>query len=285
MRIPSKIMNDLDDRTKNALSELGQDLKLAATFSKEEFLKNHRDINKRMSGILNAIYAEHGYATFMKVCNQLKTVGVDEGDDFAVSDYSKARGELAEVVCEYTIKEFVAQHGIKNWSTYRGLILNDPTRPNSNFSTEMDVVLLTPVVVCVIECKSYFGDKTLVDKCSIKTKSRVKDVYSQNVMHTEVFLKNFKNSLRVSTGCVKSVLFSFAHGKLTDNRTLNDRGIMPCITEENLVNFLMSVKAVSREPAWDYTRLVSDVYKASENPVVSIEEHIEYVNSLRAGNV
>ena len=76
---------------------------------------------------------------------------------------SDLHGEICETVLEISIMEYMKLYPekCKDWFYEKGLILKEVNNPDSEFLTELDLVLFTPTQICIFECKSYNSDKTL----------------------------------------------------------------------------------------------------------------------------
>ena len=64
-------------------------------------------------------------------------------------------GEVCETVLEIGILEFMKRYpkACKEWVLKKGLIVKDIDDPNNGFLTEIDLVLATPQMIYLFECK------------------------------------------------------------------------------------------------------------------------------------
>ena len=139
------------------------------------------------------------------------------------------RGEICEVILSLVLYEYIIKHNLlkKGWFYKKGLILNDRNNPTSSYLTEIDLVLFTPRMIYVFECKSYKGKKVLKDKGSLYTidknnKEKFKlDVYEQNRKHSLALLKYilpYYTNTGNKQGLIKMVMFNFSKGYFKDLR-------------------------------------------------------------------
>lgn len=234
------------------------------------------DLKDKTRKILWDIYRAEGYRSFMGIVHHMQSM---KGKKYA--DLIQVKGEIAEVVLEILIHQFIKEKGISDWYVYKGLILGD--KSCSVFSTEIDVILATPKVVTIIEVKSYNGNKIITGNCLLTAKFfnhlNQKDVYSQNRLHIEAFWKQFGIAAKSDKGIIKSVLFSYSSGSLSDQRTKENREIMPVYTENDFGGFLNAVYLLKRRPIWDVGKL-DHLIRRAQKTSISYSDHIKYVNSL-----
>lgn len=268
MILPDILINTFDERIQKAL----QMSSVGTSVSNDIFsglLLEHKDIKNRTQVVLRRIYEIKGYTVFMEVISNLKKFSGKEKDDVII-----AKGEIAEIVCEIMMEYFILERGLKDWRIYKGLILG--SKKDSNFSTELDMVLATPTCISVIEVKSYNGKKTLEEECTLVVRELRKNVFSQNVLHIKSFWENFKDSACSTQGAVKSVLFSFAYGTLADKRTPTNKAMMPAYSEDNFISYLVALEQLNRQPIWNINKLDSLV-KTQKETARTFEAHVNYL--------
>jgi hypothetical protein len=200
-------------------------------------------------------------------------------------------GEICETVLECIIIDYIKRYGLKKqgWFYKKGLILRDVNNVKSGYFTELDLTVFTPQKIFAFECKSYGGDKKIVDKCTIKKKKGGTpfDVYDQHSKHFKVLadqLQPFRIINKNTRGFApyQLILFDFATGTTKDVREDRDKMVMPCLNESNVENIF---KLVEGKPImWDinFVRKAVDIIdkKSEENR----KKHLEYVKSLHPGN-
>lgn len=264
MRLPDVILRTFEDRIQKALR--------ASNISDTELFKgldlSRCDIKERSEIVLNRVYDVRGFTAFMEVVDNLRSFSERDKEDVII-----AKGEIAEVVCEVMTKHFIKTKGLKDWHIHRGLILGD--KKNPKFSTELDLILVTPACVSVIEIKSYNGTKTLTGDCNVKTKYVDKNVFSQNVLHIKSFWSNFKACAKQPQGAIKSVLFSFSKGDIVDKRESSAKALMPVFSETDYMGYLLALSKVQRN-TWNVNKLEHAIAEQKKT-ARSLEEHIKYL--------
>lgn len=197
-------------------------------------------------------------------------------------------GEICETTLEIGILEFMKRYPdvCQDWVLKKGLIIKDINDPNNGFMTELDVVLATPQMIYLFECKSYTGKKVLTERCTITTPSRTFDVYSQNFLHAKTFLGQFtpyRCNKDEKIFPIQLVLFSMSKGEIEDKRTQACQALMPLVEIETLFSFLAKNIPTSKKDVptlWKmkYVKKALDIIsnKSAENR----GDHLKYVKNL-----
>lgn len=240
------------------------------------------DLKEKTRLVLWNIYKNEGFHVFMNTVNCMRKF---EGRN--LNDIMQVKGEVAEVVLEILIKRFIAERKIHNWYVHKGVILGD--KKNPKFSTEIDFILVTPQVVSVIEVKSLNGDKVITGDCTLtarkgKDEELCKDIFAQNKIHIRTFWKNFKCAAKEESGVVKSVLFSFSFGNITDNRSASKVDLMPVYTEDTIASYLEAIFCLNRNPVWEVEELEKLINNSQANYKVLYDKHMRYINSIHPNN-
>jgi hypothetical protein len=205
-------------------------------------LPEFTDIRQRTEYIFDWLYATHGYERFIDTAVRLKKIEGLSGDDFNL-----AKGLIAELVLECSIKEWQKQTGTMEWNYTRELYI--PHR-NGKGITEIDVILYSPYTIVVFEVKSYSGRKIVTEACTIRT-SRVHDLFAQNGLHIESLMKQIEPLCLSKIGAVKSVYFNFSLGDVVDERTLRNKQLIPIVDETNIFAFLEAMRRNCTKLTWD----------------------------------
>ena len=200
------------------------------------------------------------------------------------------RGELCEVILEVLLREFIKKNNLKKegWFLVRGLILNDPDNPNSEYLTELDLTLFTPKLIYAFECKSYKGQKMLKDKCTIYLKhgnNYVKkfDVYDQHKKHFVCLHKHlYTNLITVGkdTKPYKLAMFNFSDGDLIDCREDKYKKIFPSLNESTITSLFKNYR--DKENFWDINGVRREVVKLLDNKKENTANHLNYVRNLHS---
>jgi len=276
LKIPRKIEGKLDPALVEKAKSIGNPRKISNKKKDNDYLAELRsspNIKEKTNDILWEVYNKEGFSRFSNLISYLKSFG---RQDF--NDLIQVKGEIAEVVLEITISHFIKKFSLP-WKVYRTLII--PYSSSSSSSTELDLILLTPQVVTVFEVKSYNGEKTITGDCFMKAVNhgvtQEKDIFSQNKLHIKAFWMNFGNYAKGETGVIKSVMFSFATGKVIDMRDPAKKIIMPIYDESTISSYLEALRQINFDPRWE-SDLVNAIDKAKASSI-SLEDHISNINS------
>lgn len=274
MKLPKALLDKLDSRT--------QELIKKGSSVSEDYLSKlksgNKDKKEKTREVLWSIYEKEGYIRFLQVVDKMRSFKDRDFNDLVV-----VKGEMAEVILEILIYQYIRENKLNDWYIIRSLILGN--EQNKKFSTELDMLLITPMIVTVIEIKSYNGEKTITGDCSLKAVNsgqvQEKDIFRQNAVHIKAFWDNFQRYAKSNVGVVKSVLFSFSKGAIIDQRDKSKISIMPVYTEETMPSYLQALHNLDREPLWDVNKLLKAIDKA-RSEARSAEDHIKYVKSLHS---
>ena len=235
--------------------------------------------------VLLEYYKENGFQKTVAVAKSMYNVNLKNTVKNFKTDMN---GEVCETVLEIGILEFMKRYpqACKDWVLKKGLIVRDINDPNNGFFTEIDLVLATPQMIYLFECKSYTGKKILTNECTIKTPKRTFDVYKQNFLHAKTFLAQFtpyrcNKSSKVFP--IQLALFSLAKGEIVDKRTDINKTLMPLIEIENLFSFLAkniptSTNSVPTLWKMNYVKRALDIISNKSDEYRS--KHLKYVKTL-----
>lgn len=228
-------------------------------------------------------YAVNGFKKTVLTAKQMYNVNLKDADwQFKIN----LNGEICETILEIGILEYIKRNPqiCKDWILKKGLILKDVDNLNSDFSTEIDLLLATPEMIYIFECKSYSGDKTLTKECTITTNSRTFDVFKQNALHANIFFKQFKAYLtkQVIKPPIQLVLFNMSNGRLIDKRNDRYKQLMPVIQIETLFSFLDRNKLLTGKSGklWNITYVRKSLNVIEKHSKQSRKEHLEYVKRI-----
>jgi Holliday junction resolvase-like predicted endonuclease len=272
MLLPEQIISSLEEDIQKYFKQE----KSVTSYSSDKISLKY-DLKEKTRLILWSIYKNEGFQVFMDTVNCMRKF---EGRK--LDDVMQVKGEVAEVVLEILIKRFIAERKIHNWYVHKGVILGN--KKNKKFSTEIDFILITPQVVSVIEVKSLNGDKIITDDCTVivrKGKDELcKNIFAQNKIHIQTFWDNFKCVAKGKSGIIKSVLFSFSLGNITDNRSASKINLMPVYTEDTIASYLEAIFYLNREPVWEVAELERLISNSQTNYKALYDKHIRYINSI-----
>lgn len=234
-------------------------------------------------------YSENGFDKTVLTAKQMYKVNLKNANpQFRIN----LNGEICETILEIGILEFMKRNRktCKDWVLKKGLILKDVDNPDADFSTEIDLILATPMVVYIFECKSYSGNKVLKDKCTLVTDNRTFDVFQQNLLHANVFLKQFRPYLRKSVKRfpLQLALFVMANGSIVDDREKKYKDLMPVVEIENLFHFLsrsLVSSAGGTGEIWNMKYVSKALNKIEQHSLKRRKEHLDYVKRLHGEQV
>ena len=224
-------------------------------------------------------YKEYGLETVMEVGRALLEAEKDRNRKKAESI---VHGEVCETILECIVMEHKSKHPIetKNWKMARSVILPNLENVQSEFLTELDLVLFTPQQILLFECKSYNGEKTLTGSGKLtRNGGGSVDVYSQNKLHLEMLSKVVAKcrTLTPSYGKeIQMVLFDFSLGGMNDKRSEKAKQILPWYTEETVTECFPR----GNSTLWDMRVLAPLVDLMVERSPLLRKQHLQYVKSL-----
>lgn len=232
--------------------------------------------------ILTRYYEKNGIDETIKIAMEmLKSKTHKDSKGFLAS----VHGEICETVCELKIHDFMNNHKeqTKDWIVSKGLILNDP-EAKSAYLTELDLTVFTPYKILVIECKSYGGDKTFVNHCTVKRKSvKSVDVYDQHEKHYRTLMKNFsefrlirEDNLKVAP--MRIAYFDFSLGSVTDLRDDKWKKLMPILNVNNIDKMLTTLTNTQINWNMKYIKRGVDILERKKD--VRTKKHYRYVTSI-----
>ncbi len=199
---------------------------------------------------LRDIYSTKGIQFVYEVCRSMLSIKDNTGKKRTVN------GNICEILLCLMTEEYISKKKIDGFIV-RSLVLKDPTKPNSDFRTEIDFLLCTKSLVFCTECKSYVGNKRITDKFTLHTQSREFDVFSQNQIHVETLYKNIRSAKLVHNNKFNIAMsaFLFSNGDISDERNIQYKRIMPAITQNNLYQFYNSFFEYPCSDVWDIIKL------------------------------
>ena len=150
------------------------------------------------------------------------------------------RGDLGELAVLYTLLALQQQYqGIMK--VYHSVLLK---KPNSDWTTEIDFIVVTPFAIFVIETKSYYGHTTILKnhKFNVKNEHYTKeyDVVYQNQGHCQTLYKLIYPYLS-SPQVIRPVVTIFSVGTLTDTRDTSSRNQYPVLNVQYLLTYIGSI--------------------------------------------
>lgn len=193
----------------------------------------------------------------------------------------EVRGQLGELAVAYTLLGLKKQN--PNTKLFQSVLLK---KPDSDWTTEIDFLYVTPYALYVIEVKSYFGTTEILPnlKFSVNTKQNKTeyDVIYQNQGHCKTVYELIYNYVK-SPEFIKPVVTLYSLGNLIDKRSDEDRLKYPVLNIENLYNYI--AKAITKANNRKLTPTVN-VAKCSEliakNNIQSEENMLQHINRINS---
>lgn len=210
--------------------------------------------------------------SLLKCADAFKPMGLDAPE---------ARGAIAEMMCMYLINRWLETRKIQGIAI-NGLLLDVyPSTPNRDDTTELDIVLVTETMICIIECKSFRGNK-VTDGSIISTKNIAKQPWNQNHGHVIAFKNNAKKFLNgVKMPRIYNIVYMFAEGKFTEWRQPSEPGRYLLV---NLGAMCLLDQLNEDSTADGVVLSKSDLDKITQflrNKEPSVEEQAEHVARLK----
>lgn len=234
-------------------------------------------VKERTSEKLFQLYQEKGSKFAIEVARGVLGTAKPVKDERA----QHLNGQLCETVLEIKLHEYVKQKDL-DWIVSKSLVLSDPENRDSDFRTEIDLLLCTRKCMYLFECKSYGGTKCLSGNGVLQSKSSngVKhkfDVYKQSSLHLEVAHKIFDRFSR--TPEYQMLMFNFSLGSLEDKRSMRERAEMPCLETDTVIPYLERREAATTEN-WDLEYIRKALNVLEKDSGRKHLEHLKYVQSL-----
>ena len=231
--------------------------------------------------VLLEYYKEHGLLKTIEVAKaMLKSASFKNNKTF----HSHVHGEICESVLECIVLDYMRRYPVrtKTWFYAKGLIVKDVLNPNNGYFTEIDLTVFTPQKIYAFECKSYGGDKKIVDRCKIvKKKGGSFDVYDQHEKHARVLseqLNPFRKRETIITPGYQLALFNFSLGETLDTRTPQNKVLMPCVDDTNIINLFEMNK--DKDVIWNMAYVKRAIQIIERNRDENAQKHLEYVRNL-----
>ena len=190
------------------------------------------------------------------------------------------RGELAEIVLELLVREFVRKY--PECFYVKGLTLRNLKQENRY--TELDITLFTKSCVYLFESKSLRGGKLLIEDCKIRRSQSdsVVNVYGQNKHHLDTLHANI-HEYKIKPGRgYKLVLFEYSDSPLKDVRMEDMKERFPYVNEKTLSGYLE--KHLGEETVWNMPglyRFISDEINKSD---YRFKKHVVNMKRLKEGD-
>lgn len=189
------------------------------------------------------------------------------------------RGALAEVLCEEICNTWLETKGIFGRVVSNSLIERFPNNPDNDYTTQLDITVITTKGVLVLECKSLFG-KLTTDGEAIYSPNLEEPVYAwkQNKGHIDALRENIIKLYKIRNIDFKNIVFMFSIGKLVEWQQPENKDeyfIVPkgSLAELNEIYKQMDDNNLSEEE-------VDTIYSFLKSKIPTIDDMEEHINSL-----
>lgn len=228
----------------------------------------------KLEEFLEDAYKKRGEQFVYETCSEL----------LKIKDRSSKKpivnGEVCETLLLFLTKTYIRERGLCG-NYVRGLVLKDPMNPKSDYRTEIDFVFYTPQLLFCFECKSYAGHKVITDKGTLNNGRYSCDIYSQNSTHAKMLHRNlypFKKAKYQTQEryFIAMGAFLFSQGDVNDQRSAQDKRILPILTQETLFSYYDAMLSKSKNVIWDYEKVDIFLQRIAGNKQLR-KEHREYL--------
>lgn len=233
--------------------------------------KNEATLDKK----LIAVYEQHGVETFLNVCAQMLDIRArDQGEK-----KKKVNGEVCEIVLRVLSKRYLEKKGIQG-QVFQSVILGDAKNPSNPFKTELDFTLLTPQVCLTGECKSFVGDITIVDDCTLVRGDLKADVARQTLVHARALKDQLEKfalpNIDLATPPFGVFCFVYSNGTLTDKRASAKKVSIPVVTIKSLYRYYDQVFSKLNKKVYDFEKASQTFKRYSESEALH-KAHRDYL--------
>jgi len=233
---------------------------------------NWRD---NLDNTLLSVLQEKGVDAFLKV--GVDFLNVNPKGDTKLK--SQVAGEVCEVVLIGLSMEFARLSGYK-MRTYHSVVLKDLRNPKGDFRTELDFVMVTPYFMLTTECKSYYGEVVIRDKCVLEHAGYSMDVWKQSKLHHTHLMQYGQQLVKPGLALPRPPIFAnafvFSNSRLSDERSIEGKKMLKVLTTSSVVQYYEAMFAKYRTPVFDFDRACSVISKCAS----SVKLHAEHKRFL-----
>lgn len=228
----------------------------------------------KLEAKLLEVYKENGLDLFLDVAQEMLKIQ----DKHNIDKKKKVNGGVCEIVLRVMTEDYLRKKRITGFTT-RSLVLKDPTE-DTNFRTELDFCLFTKNLTLCGECKSFYGDKVVTDKCTLSVEARLSaDIYRQQTVHVKALQKHLRMFIRHKDKMpLRAFCFVFANGTITDRRSNIYKEILPVLTADTLYSYYDAMFAQYVSESYQYTKMKRffDIISCSDKLHAQHKEYLGY---------
>lgn len=220
------------------------------------------------------IYESEGVRPFLNVCAEM----LKHTDSYDPDKKRQVNGELCEIVLMALTDNYIKKRHISA-GLYHSMILANKNNKESSFRTELDFTLVAPSIILSGECKSYKGNITLVDDCTIR-RNKDTDVARQMRLHGNALVPYLKEyALGNIGGKVPPYglfLFVYSLGTIEDLRTKDNKAKFPVCQISNLYAYYDTVFQSYCKRVYDFDRACRQFSRFTTSATLH-QQHKDYL--------
>lgn len=188
-------------------------------------------------------------------------------------------GELAEDMFLILMSEYFSAYK-KRAKIFHSVVLKDLRDSKSNFRTELDFIVVSPSFMLTTECKSYSGEVTVSDKCTLSHRGKSLDVYKQSALHHR-HLVQYAQQLTEPAAHIARVpvfanVFLFSNSVVEDARTPTEKTAISVLTTSSLFDYYDKIFEKYRFRVFDYERACK-IFGICEGSSALHQQHAKFV--------
>lgn len=190
----------------------------------------------------------------------------------------KLKGELAETLLEIYL--LYLQQAIQPSCILKSLCIQFKT--GNQKTTEMDLLFVTPKCIFMFECKAYQGGQHITGECSISSSSgKPMNVYAQSEIHRNALMQyinpylNKELAVKAKQVPYKMILFELSSRPLIDDRTLEWKTKIPCMSSESFIRDFGALYKTFQYDLFNYNYVESTLKRLNSTSASNFRKHMK----------
>lgn len=209
------------------------------------------DWQKKLDNKLFSVLQNRGIEEFLQL--GVLMLNIDPRGD------KKLRGQVSGEVCEVMLVGITQRYAEVTkvpMRVFHSVVLKDLTNLHGDFRTELDAVIVTPYFILTSECKSYYGEVVVSDKCTLSHCGSSTDVWRQSRLHHRSLVQYSQQFVKTPVGNIPvfANAFVFSNAVLRDERVGADKLALRVLTTRNVVPYYDAMFKRYKTPVFDYNR-------------------------------
>lgn len=230
-----------------------------------------RKLDKRMIDV----YEKHGLNMFINVCAEM--LNIKDREDWEKK--KRVNGEVCELVLRVLTEDYLKTRNIEGY-VFHSMVLKNLRNPKSEFRTELDFTLLTPCFCLTGECKSFAGNITVTDRCTLNRDNLTADVARQTGVHLNALRPYLQEYVKADVGIPQPPVFPFcflySNGNLADRRNSTARSELPVLTITSLFKYYDTMFGRYRKEVYNVKAAAKKFQALADSRVLHIQ-HAHYL--------